>query len=123
MRLVASSLTSQKNRDTDEHQADRHHRRSRNHTISSRVLGPFLANQKEERDQEKIRHAQREMRVGKNEKWNCCWQARDEDEPKTGERTVKIIFRQSVLADLRLGNMLQDRSAQCFGILGSKKRL
>src|SRR4030095_11907343 len=59
LRLGDSFLTSEQNRDTDKHEADRHQRRSRNQTISPRVLGPFLANQEEQRDQEKIRDEQR----------------------------------------------------------------
>jgi hypothetical protein len=63
------------------------------------------------------------MRLIENEKWNCRWQARYEDQPKTGQRTVKVVFRQSVLCDLLLGNMFQDRSAQRFRIFWSKKLL
>jgi hypothetical protein len=120
LRLGGSFLTSQKNRDTDEHEADRDHRRSRNQTISPRVLGPFLPNQEEERDQEKIRDAQCEMRLGKSEKWNCRWQARHKDQAKTGERAVKIVFRhpRSWACDPRPSHVIKNGSAESFTLLG-----
>src|SRR5512132_2108539 len=84
LRIGGSFLTSEQNRDTDEHEATDNHRCPRDPAISPGILRPFSPNPEEQNDQKKIGDAQREMRLGKNEKWNCCWQARDEDQQETG---------------------------------------
>src|SRR6478672_5974633 len=63
------------------------------------------------------------MRLGKNEKWNCSRQARDEDQQETGKRAVNIVFRHARSRDPRLRHVIKDGSAESFTLLGIQQRL
>src|SRR4030095_12762320 len=63
------------------------------------------------------------MRLRKNEKWNCRWQARDEDQQETGKRAVKVVFRHARSRGPRLRHVIKNRPAKSFTLLGIQQRL
>src|SRR4051812_6259818 len=118
VRIERSFLTAEQNRDTDERKANNNHRCARNPAISPGILRPFSAYQEEESDQKKIGDAQREMRLRKNEEWNCRRQTRYKDQHETGERAVKVVFRHAGFRDPRLRYVIKNGSAESFTLLG-----
>src|SRR6478752_7966645 len=101
-RIGRSFLTSEQNRDTDEHKANNNHRCPRDPAISPSILRPFLPNPEEQNEQKKIGDAQREMWLGKNEEWNCRRQTRYKDQQETGKCAVQVVFRHARSRDPRL---------------------
>src|SRR4029077_857453 len=123
LRLGDSFLSSEQNCDPDEHKANNNHRCPRDPAISPGILRPFLSNPEEQNEQKKIGDAQREMWLGKNEKWNCRRQTRHKDQQETGKCAVKVVFHHAWPRDPRLRHVIKNGSAESFTLLGIQQRL